>query len=514
MAEPTSSIGTRMARGAAWMVVLQSADRILGFVSMLILARLLVPADFGLVALGMAVVGSLAAFSEFGFDLALIQNQTAERRHYDTAWTLSVLRGFLLAGLLLLLAQPAATIFDDERLVALVSTLAIIPFLQGFANVGIVEFRKQLDFKKEFLYRFSSRLGGVITTVSLAFFWRDYWALVVGQLVAQGLRLFLSYGCHSYRPRLSLAAWRDLFNFSKWLFLNAIVHFASNRATTFVVGAFMTPTLVGLITLSQEITGLGWQVLVAPIKRTFFPGFAKLSHDLAALRKVLLNAYGLTVLSALPLTVGIGMTAELFVPLALGVNWLETIPLIEVLVYAALALALEGPARPVLLALNRPAIVTSLSMINAAILIPALIGGTWWAGVFGAAWALVAASFIMMIVRTYILQHFLRVSLASLMSRVWRALASCGVMALAVWGLKQTIASPAAASITEQMLNFALVVAAGALVYGLGLLFFWRLSRCPADSAEGIVLALLQKKLARTHQQPSGKITSGGKAGP
>ena len=94
------------------------------------------PADFGLVALGMAVVGSLAAFSEFGFDLALIQNQTAERRHYDTAWTLSVLRGFLLAGLLLLLAQPAATIFDDERLVALVSTLAIIPFLQGFANVG------------------------------------------------------------------------------------------------------------------------------------------------------------------------------------------------------------------------------------------------------------------------------------------------------------------------------------------------------------------------------------------
>ncbi len=147
-----------------------------------------------------------------------------------------------------------------------------------------------------------------------------------------------------------------------------------------------------------------------------------------------------------------------------------------------------------------PAIVTALSAINAAILIPALIGGVWSAGLFGAAWALVAASFIMMILRTYILQRFLRISLVSLMSRIWRALASCGLMALAVWGLKQTTVSPAAASITEQLLNLALVVAAGALVYGLGLLFFWGLSRCPTDSAEGIILALLRKILSRTHQ--------------
>ncbi len=487
-----------MARGAAWMVALRSADRVLGFVSMLVLARLLVPEDFGLVALGVAVVGSLAAFSEFGFDLALIQNQTAERRHYDTAWTLGLIRGFLLAGLLLLLAQPAATLFGDERLAGLVSALALVPLLEGFANIGIVEFRKQLVFRKEFLYRFSSRLGGVITTVSLAIFWRDYWALVVGQLVAESLRLVLSYGLQSYRPRLSLAAWRDLFHFSKWLFLNAIVNFASKRAATFVVGAFLTPAAIGLVTLSQEITSLGLQVLVAPIKRTFFPGFAKLSHDLAALRKVLLKAYGLTILFALPFTVGIGMTAELFVPLLLGANWLEAIPLIEVLVYAALATALEGPARPVLLALNRPAVVTALSTINAVILIPALIGGTWLAGLFGAAWALVAASFIMMIVRTYVLQRSLRISLASLMSRIWRALASCGLMVLAVWSLKRTLVSPAATGIAERLSDLALVVAAGALVYGLGLWLFWGLSRCPADSAEGTVLALLRKKLSRT----------------
>src|SRR3546814_495782 len=187
MAKPVRSVGTRMARGAAWMVALQSADRALGFVSILALARLLVPADFGLVALGMAVVGSLSAFSEFGFDLALIQNQSAERRHYDTAWTLTLLRGFLITGLLLLISEPNAEIMGDERLVELVYALALVPFIESFINIGIVDFRKNLVFRREFLYRLSSRLGGVVMTVPLAFFWRDYWALVVGQVTASSL---------------------------------------------------------------------------------------------------------------------------------------------------------------------------------------------------------------------------------------------------------------------------------------------------------------------------------------
>jgi O-antigen/teichoic acid export membrane protein len=89
-----------MAKGAAWMIALRFAIRAIGLVSMIILARLLVPADFGLVAIAMALAGALAAMSEFGFQVALIQNQAADRRHYDTAWTLGIMRGLLVAGAL------------------------------------------------------------------------------------------------------------------------------------------------------------------------------------------------------------------------------------------------------------------------------------------------------------------------------------------------------------------------------------------------------------------------------
>src|SRR3546814_15553127 len=129
---PPLSIGVRMARGAYWMVAMRSADRVLGLISMLVLARLLVPADFGLLALGMAVVGSLSAFSEFRFDMVLIQNQTADRRHYDTAWTHGILRGMLLSGILLLLAEPAADVLGEARSAPLFSLLALVPILRGF----------------------------------------------------------------------------------------------------------------------------------------------------------------------------------------------------------------------------------------------------------------------------------------------------------------------------------------------------------------------------------------------
>ncbi len=486
-----------MARGAAWMVALRSADRVLGFASMLVLARLLVPADFGLVALGMAVVASLAAFSEFGFDLALIQKQTAERKLYDTAWTLSLLRGILTGGLLLLLAQPYAALMGDERLVVLVSVLALTLALEGFANIGVVEFRKELVFSKEFLYRFSSRLGGVIATVSLAFLWRDYWALVVGQITASSLRLILSYGLHPYRPRLSLDAWRDLFHFSKWIFLNAILRLASRRAAVFVVGGFLTPVSVGLLSLSRESTDLVSQAMIRPIKQSFFPGFAKLSKDVAAMREVLLRAYGLTVLLTLPLSVGIGLTAGLFVPLAFGANWLETIPIIEILALAAMVTALHGPVRPVLLALNRPEMLATLTLTRVSILIPALIFGTWSAGLLGTAWAFVAETSVMFFVHCYFAHKFAQVSVTSFLYRVWRPLASCGAMALAVLSLKLSPILPNGGTILEQILGLAVAVSTGAVVYGTILLVLWRLSGSPENSAERVMLTFIREKGAQ-----------------
>src|SRR5690242_2803817 len=155
-ADPTVTgpfdIGRAMAKGTGWTVGTQLAIQVIGMLSMMILARLLVPADFGLVALATALSGALHAISEFSFDLALIQNQSATRREYDTAWTLCICRNTLLAAALAAGAGLIASSFGDERLEPVVYWLALGTFFSGFQNIAVVDFRKELAFHRDLVF--------------------------------------------------------------------------------------------------------------------------------------------------------------------------------------------------------------------------------------------------------------------------------------------------------------------------------------------------------------------------
>ena len=232
----TPGIGREMAKGTGWTILSRLGVQSIGFVSTIILARLLVPADFGLVALATTFSGALAALSEFSFDVVLIQNQNASREHYDTAWTLGICRNSIIAACLLAGGGPIAALFGDPRLKSVAHCLAAGAVIGGFYNIGVVDFRKDLAFHKDLIFNLIQRLGSFAITVTLAFIWRDYWALVAGIIGGGTIQVALSYIMHGYRPRLSLARWREIMHFSKWLLLNNVCNFAYARCDTFVLG--------------------------------------------------------------------------------------------------------------------------------------------------------------------------------------------------------------------------------------------------------------------------------------
>ncbi|MDQ3444850.1 MAG: oligosaccharide flippase family protein, partial [Pseudomonadota bacterium] len=143
-----------IAKGAAWMLLARVAERGLGLVSLLILARVLVPADFGLIAMAMSVIAFVELASTFGFDLALIQREHLTREHYDTAWTLQIAFGLLSAALIVALAYPSAWFYDEPRVIPVMLVLAASRGVQSFENIGTVDFRRRMDFSREF--RFSA----------------------------------------------------------------------------------------------------------------------------------------------------------------------------------------------------------------------------------------------------------------------------------------------------------------------------------------------------------------------
>ena len=283
------SVRQNIARGAVWTVLYRWIDRGLGFVSTLILAHLLVPSDFGLVAMGSSVTGLLVLLTYFGLDTALLRQKEATEEHFNAVWTLNFLCGCGMAIVMLALAVPAARFYREPRVIAVVCALAAAPFLQGLENVGVIKFRKDMRFDREFRYMSATRIVKFVTTVLLALTLRTYWALVIGILVWRAASVGLSYLMQPFRPRFSLRSLGELMHFSKWLMLHNALSFLRDRSSDFVVGRLAGSSSLGLFSVAAEISDMPGTELVGPINRAVLPAYMTIAHDLPALRREYLS---------------------------------------------------------------------------------------------------------------------------------------------------------------------------------------------------------------------------------
>ena len=153
---------TKVSKGAAWMLLFKSLERSLSLISVVILARLLIPADFGLVAMAVSVIALVEIVSTFNFELAIIQRTNPAREHYDSAWSMNILAGVGGALVTAAAAWPAADFYNEPRLTYVMLVLAAAWFIQGFENIGTVNFRREMNFSLEFRFMFAKKLGGFL----------------------------------------------------------------------------------------------------------------------------------------------------------------------------------------------------------------------------------------------------------------------------------------------------------------------------------------------------------------
>ena len=470
-------IGRAMAKGTGWTVGTQLIIQAIAMLSTMVLARLLVPADFGLVALATALSGALHAISEFSFDLALIQNQSAARREYDTAWTLSICRNAILAGVLAAGAGLIASAFGDERLEPVVYWLALGTFFSGFQNIAVVDFRKQLAFHRDLVFMVVGKLGPVVVTVPLAFIWRDYWALVAGIVAGSIFRVALSFGMHQYRPRITVDGWRDLIHFSKWLLLGNLSIFISNRSSTFILGKILGEHAVGVFSISGDIAGIISNNLFMPLRRAIYPGYAKLATDVERLHDMFVDIFAVVFLVGAPLTLGIGLVANPLVRITLGEQWLGAIPLIQILCVGDFLQLITAAASPIYVATGRPHYTAVLFTGSAIAMVPSLIFATERAGALGAAYATLAVTLLFAILDFILVNRVLRLSMSRLFAGCWRPIISVIAMVAAVTELEALW--PMSQSQGNLSLMLAAAVAAGGAVYSVCGFALWILAGRP-----------------------------------
>lgn len=458
-----SGLGHRIATGATWVVLQRLAVRFIGLISTVILARLLVPEDFGLVALATTMLAVLETLLELGFDLALIQKQSADRSQYDTAWTLSIARGVLTAILFIAAAYPLADFYNDPRLATVVMWLAAIALMTGFQNIGIVEFRMELQFEREFSLLVVSKIAAFVVTLALAWYWRDYRALVAGIITGKAVGFVLSYTMHPYRPRLSLRGATPFLHFSKWLLVNNLIVLIRQRMDTFVVGKMSSATALGHYTVAYEISNLATTELIWPISRALFPGFAKMQGNPARLADGFVASLGIMFFLGAPLAVGVGLMAEHIVRIFLGAPWMPVVPLIQVLsLYGFLNLPVAN-GQAIYLAIGRPDLITWRGLPSVLILPPALIGGVYFMGPVGAAWGLVLSAAVALVVHFWLIKRQLSVTAKDIVGALWRPGVALSVMAAVVIAVDRVW--PDEETLARDLVQTLILAASGAAAY-------------------------------------------------
>lgn len=368
--------GRELAIGSAWMIGMRWAIRGVGLLSTVILARLLTPDDFGVIAMAMVAVAILQVFTQSGVDLALLRAETPQREHYDAAWTLEIIQGAALAAVLFLSAPLVAGQFEDPRVTQVIRILSLSALIGGFQNIGVVNFRRNLDFRREFQFGVYKKLSSFTVTVVAALVLRSYWALVIGVVAGRVVEILLSYVMCSYRPRLSLARVGEIWGFSKWLVLTRFSMLINRQFDRWVVGSVSGASAMGNYFIAQDFASSPSDEIVAPMSRAAFPVYSRLRDDPAALADAFRRMLGSVVAITFATGLGMAAVAEDFVHVVLGARWVGAIPIIP---WLGLFAAVYGIVRALdnfLIATGRERISSLMGLGYALVTIPVM----WLAG--------------------------------------------------------------------------------------------------------------------------------------
>lgn len=491
MTQPKSETHTNsgLLRGAAWMMGARWATRFIGLVSMVILARLLAPEDYGLMAMAILASGLLETIAYAGVDLALMRAGADTRQHFDTAWTIQLIQGCFVATLLLVAAPLTAAYFSEPRATAVVQLIALRSVIDGAQNIGIVMFRKELDFAREFRFMLYIKLINFVVVVMAAFLFRNYWALVVGMVSASVVGLAMSYAMHPYRPRLSLARAAEIWSFSQWLMISRVGSFLNRKADEFIVGGFAGTAAIGNYHLASDLATMPSTEVVMPMRRALFPSLAKLQRTPDAFAKMVLDSF--STVAALCFSVGFGLMAVApeVVHVFLGAKWLDAIPLIQWLAvfgaFSGLTLLLEVP----LWVSGKTNLTALQTWLELTILVPLAWIAVHKFGVEGAAAARAAVAVTMVPVMMHISARAGNLTFVQLLGSVWRPLSAAILMALVLHALTVPAIWPAAVAL-------AIKVALGAMLYPTLLAALWVVAGRP-DGFETAALGKIKTLRSR-----------------
>ncbi|MCL1594637.1 MAG: oligosaccharide flippase family protein [Actinomycetia bacterium] len=449
-----------------WAAALRIILRFSMIIRTVILARILAPEDFGLMAIATLAIALLERFTQSGFESALVQQTDDIEPYLNTAWTLQIVRALSMAGVLVLAAPLIASFFNAPEAVRILQVMAVAVAIKGFQNIAVVTFIKELQFDKYFILQIASRGTDIIVSIAAALILGNVWALVIGVVSGSIVRLIVSYAIHSYRPRIRWV-WsqvKQLFNFGKWILLNQILGYASGNLDDILVGRLLGVQALGFYRMAFNFSQAVATEVTQVTNQVAFPTYSKLQNAAGKLRNAYMGTVHLVAFLGFPIAIGTVLVAPDLTYGILGDKWAPIIVPMQLLSVSGLVRGISATAGPLFQSQGRPDIPPRYTfakvMMMAIFLYPAINAF----GISGAALVIVLSGLITGTSALWLAFSFVKAKRSQLKQALLFPALNTALMSLAV------VTTKLAFFHDETIVSFLVLVVTGGVTY-LGAVF-------------------------------------------
>lgn len=391
-----ANLRTRAAKGVFWTATGAWGRQLMVFVVFAILARVLEPRDFGLVALAAVFVGFTHVIAEEGLVDALVQRKQLETLHLDTAFWISLVFALLMTAILVALAVPIAVLLGERSLAPILMALALAIPIGSSSLVQRAILTRDMKFKSLTLRSLAAIGVGSVFGVSFALLGFGAWSLVAQNLAGQITGTIVLWRVTDWRPSFSFSRthFRDLFNFGRSVVGFRLIIYFNRRADELFIGAFLGPAALGFYTIGARMLRMLIQVTSSLIDRVSFPLYSRLQDNPERFRRAYYKTTSFAALIAFPTFLSILVLTPQLVDVFFGPKWTDSVPVMQILAVYGIVQVLTYLSGTTVKALGKPSWLVGIVAVTAILKVGAFLVAVTYGGLVAVAIAATTVGYV------------------------------------------------------------------------------------------------------------------------
>jgi len=346
------SLGNSILKSSLLLFLTKFINRGIGLVSTLILARLLTPEDYGIVAIAVLAIFLFEELSNTGIREYIIHKSPLSDAVLNTAWTLNLIIKLAVWGLFLLLIPLISDFYSIPELNNVLLVISLILPLAALKSVGAILFEKELNYKPLLYLELSAKLIGFVFIVSIALLFENYWAMIIGAVIYYLALVAGSYLIHNFRPRLSLFNFKEQWQFTKWMLPKGLLGFSKSEIDVLIVSKTFDLGNLGGFNLMKSLLSMVGEAAISPATNPLLASFSKVKDDNEKLNFQLMLGLFVIMIVSLPIMMFLWMFHKEIVSLLLGAQWVNYSSVLAVLSMTIVAYSFGGVLQHLLTSLG------------------------------------------------------------------------------------------------------------------------------------------------------------------